>query len=218
LKDHKLKSVSFKTKLTLKPIGGKIMKTRKINELTKNQTINNERRRIMKYRSFNLKSLIVAISLVGAVALTMPSLGFNGVAHAQEFTNESLQGYYSGIVTNEDLKNVMFGTFTADGNGNWSSSAKFNQSAPFGQRQVIDVTMTDGTYTVNADGTLFMTASFTIPNGVKVDAELDGVIRKTEIIDGVPIVTELIGFGRGGEIPSLMPGTLLTYDAKRLSD
>ena len=194
------------------------MKTRKINELTKNQTINNERRRIMKYRSFNLKSLIVAISLVGAVALTMPSLGFNGV-HAQEFTNESLQGYYSGIVTNEDLKNVMFGTFTADGNGNWSSSAKFNQSAPFGQRQVYDVTMTDGTYTVNADGTLFMTASFTIPNGVKVDAEIDGIIRKTEIIDGVPIVTELIGFGRGGEIPLLiMPGSILTYDAKRLSD
>ena len=141
-----------------------------------------------------------------------------GVAYAQEFTNDTLQGTYSGTVTNEGLNNVMFGIFTADGNGNWSSSAKFNQPAPFGQRQVIDVTMTDGTYTVNADGTLFMTASFTIPNGVKVDAEIDGIIRKTEIIDGVPIVTELIGFGRGGEIPSLMPGTLLTYDAKRLSD
>ena len=142
----------------------------------------------------------------------------SGVAHAQEFTNESFQGTYSGTVTNEGLNTVMFGTFTADGNGNWSSSAKFNLPAPLGQRQVIDVTMTDGTYTVNADGTLFMTASFTIPNGVKVDAELDGVIRKTEIIDGVLIATELIGFGRGGEIPSLMPGNILTYDAKRLSD
>ena len=142
----------------------------------------------------------------------------SGFAYAQEFTNESLQGTYSGIVTNEGLQSVMFGTFAADGNGNWSSSAKINQRAPFGQRRVIDVTMTDGTYTVNADGTLFMTASFTIPNGVKVDAEIDGVIRKTEIIDGVLIVTELIGFGRGGEIPSLMPGNILTYDAKRLSD
>ena len=141
-----------------------------------------------------------------------------GVTYAQEFTNESLQGTYSGIVTNEGLQSVMFGTFVADGNGNWSSSAKINQRAPFGQRRVIDVTMTDGTYTVNADGTLFMAATFTLPNGMKVDAELDGVIRKTEIIDGVPIVTELIGFGRGGEIPSLMPGSIVTYDAKRLSD
>ena len=142
----------------------------------------------------------------------------SGVAYAQGFTDESLQGYYSGIVTNEDLKNVMFGTFTADGNGNWSSSAKFNQSAPFGQRQVIDVTMTDGTYTVNADGTLFMTASFTLPNGMEVDAEIDAVIRKVEIIDGVPIAMELIGFGRGGEVPSLRPGSITTYDARRLSD
>jgi hypothetical protein len=141
-----------------------------------------------------------------------------GMVYAQGFTDESLQGTYAGIATNEGLKNVMFGIFTADGNGNWSTPCKFNQPAPFGQRKVIDVTMTDGTYTVNADGTLFMTASFTIPNGMKVDAEIDGVIRKTEIIDGVPIVTELIGFGRGGEIPSLMPGTILTYDAKRLSD
>jgi len=142
----------------------------------------------------------------------------SGVAYAQGFTDESLQGTYSGIATNEGLKNVMFGIFTADGNGNWSTPCKFNQPAPFGQRQVIDVTMTDGTYTVNADGTLFMTASFTIPNGVKVDAEIDGVIRKTEIIDGVPIVTELVGFGRGGEIPSLKPGGIVTYDARRLSD
>ena len=142
----------------------------------------------------------------------------SGVAYSQGFTNESLQGTYSGIVTNEGLQSVMFGTFTADGNGSWSSSAKFNQSAPFGQRHVIDVTMTDGTYTVNADGTLFMTATFTIPNGVKVDAEIDGVIWKTEIIDGVPIVTELIGFGTGGEMPSLKPGYIVKYEAKRLSD
>jgi hypothetical protein len=141
-----------------------------------------------------------------------------GVAYAQGFTNDSFQGTYSGTVVNEDLNVVTFGIFTADGNGNWSSSAKFSRPAPFGQRQVIDVTMSDGTYTVNADGTLFMAASFTLPNGMEVDAEIDAVIRKVEIIDGVPIVTELIGFGRGGEIPSLKPGSITTYDAKRLSD
>ena len=50
----------------------------------------------------------------------------SGVAYAQEFTNESLQGTYSGIVTNEGLQSVMFGTFAADGNGNWSTPCKFN--------------------------------------------------------------------------------------------
>jgi len=150
--------------------------------------------------------------------LLITFIASSGIAYAQGFTNENFQGTYSGTVINESVQSVMVGTFTADGNGNWSSSAKINLSAPFGQRQVYDVTMTDGTYTVNADGTLFMTASFTIPNGVKIDAEIDGIIRKTEIIDGVPIVTELIGFGRGGEMPSLVPGYIVTYDAKRLSD
>jgi len=141
-----------------------------------------------------------------------------GVAYAQEFTNDSLQGTYSGTVINEDLNVITFGIFTADGNGNWSSSAKWSRPAPFGQRQVLDVTMSEGTYTVNADGTLFMAATFTLPNGMKVDAELDGIIRKTEIFDGVTIVTELVGFGRGGEVPSLKPGSITTYDARRLSD
>ena len=142
----------------------------------------------------------------------------SGIAYAQGFTNESFQGTYSGTVINEDLNVVTFGIFTADGNGSWSRSAKWSRPAPFGQRRVLDVTMSGGTYTLNADGTLFMAASFTLPNGMKVDTEIDGVIRKTEIIDGVTIVTELIGFGRGGEVPSLMPGSITTYDAKRLSD
>lgn len=142
----------------------------------------------------------------------------SGVAYAQGFTNESFQGTYAGTVINEDLNTVTFGTFTADGNGTWDSTAKYSFPAPFGRRQVFDVTMTDGTYTVNADGTLFLTASFTIPNGIKVDAEIDGVIKKTEIIDGVPIATEMVGFGRGGDIPSLRPGSITKYDAWRLSD
>jgi len=149
---------------------------------------------------------------------TIMFIASSGVAFAEGFTNESFQGTYAGTVINESLNTGMFGVFTADGNGNWSSSAKFNQPAPFGQRRIYDVTMTDGTYTVNADGTMFLTASFTLPNGVKVDAEIDGIIRKLEIIDGVPIATEMFGIGRGGEIPSLKPGSITTYDAKRLSD
>ena len=141
-----------------------------------------------------------------------------GVVYAQGFTNDSFKGTYSGIVTNEGANTVMVGTFTADGNGIWNSSAKISLPAPFGQRQIFDITMTGGTYTVNADGTLFMTASFTIPNGVKVDAEVDGVIWKTEIIDGAPIVTEMVGFGRGGELPLLKPGGIVKYEARRLSD
>ena len=64
---------------------------------------------------------------------------------------------------------------------------------------------------------MFLAATLTL-NDLKVDAEIDAVIRKAEIIDGVKIATELVGFGRGGEVPSLKSGSITTYDAKRLSD
>jgi len=127
------------------------------------------------------------------------------------------QGTYSGIVTNERTDYVVFGIFTADGNGNWSGSAKFNQPAPFGLRKVIDVTFT-GTYTVNVDGMITLTNTFTRSDGYEADAEIDGVTREAEIIDGIKIITELIGFSRGGAIPLLMPGSITKYHATRLPD
>ena len=140
-----------------------------------------------------------------------------GIAYAQGFTNESFQGTYSGITTNENSNWVVFGTFTADGNGTWSGSAKGNYPALLGQRIVWEATFT-GTYTINDDGTATLTVTFTRDDGLEGGAEIDGVIRKAEIIDGVKIVTEFIGFSRGGEIPSLKPGSITTYDATRLPD
>jgi hypothetical protein len=140
-----------------------------------------------------------------------------GIAYAQGFTNDSLQGTYSGITTNESSNYVVFGIFTCDGNGNWSGSGKFNQPAPFGQRKVIDLTY-GGTYTVNEDGTATLTNNFTRSDGLEGVAVLDGIVRKAEIIDGVKIATEIIGWSRGGELPSLKPGSITTYHATRLSD
>jgi hypothetical protein len=141
----------------------------------------------------------------------------SGVAYAQGFTNESLQGTYTGITTNEGSNWVVFGTFTADGNGTWSGSAKGNLPGLFGQRIVMELTFS-GTYTINDDGTATLTMTFTREDGLEGSTEIDGVIRESEIIDGVKIVTELIGFSRGGELPSLKPGSITTYDARRLSD
>ena len=50
------------------------------------------------------------------------------------------------------------------------------------------------------------------------DAEIDGIIRQAEVIDGVKIMTEGYGLERGGAVPSLTPGSLTTFTAKRLSD
>ena len=90
-----------------------------------------------------------------------------------------------------------------------------NRPAPFGQSQVVYLTYT-GTYTINEAGSATLTRTFTRSDGYEASAEIDGVIREAEIIDGVKITTELIGFSRGGELPSLKPGNILTYHAKRL--
>jgi hypothetical protein len=84
-----------------------------------------------------------------------------------------------------------------------------NRPAPFGQRQVIDFAFT-GTYNVNEDGTLTAALTYTLPNGMTVDAEIDGIIRQAEVIDGVKIMTEGYGLERGGAVPSLTPGSLTT--------
>ena len=174
----------------------------------------------MKYQAFKYNSLLflaVAISFVGATVLTTPGLGYHGVAHAEGFTNESLQGTYSGTVISEASDISSIGIFTADGNGNWSGSTKLNRPAPLGQREVTDFTFT-GTYNINEDGTMTFSFTSTLSNGLTVDAEMDGVVREAEVIDGVKIITEGIGYSRGGELASLKPGSLMIYHAKRLPD
>jgi hypothetical protein len=141
----------------------------------------------------------------------------SGVAYAQEFTNESFQGTYIGTTIDAAADVGTFGKVIADGNGSWSGSGKMNRPAPFGQRQVIDFAFT-GTYNVNEDGTLTAALTYTLPNGMTVDAEIDGIIRQAEVIDGVKIMTEGYGLERGGAVPSLTPGSLTTFTAKRLSD
>jgi len=171
----------------------------------------------MKYRIFNCKSLFVVISLVGATALIVPGLYSNGVAHAEGFTNESVQGTYSGTTISEATDVGVVGIFIADGNGNWSGSGKMNMPAPFGKRLVIDIAFT-GTYNVNEDGTMAFSFTYTTADGLTVVMEMDGVTRQAEVIDGVKIMTEGIGFSKGGEVPSLKPGRLVIFHAKRLPD
>ena len=148
----------------------------------------------------------------------MLCFGPNGIAHAQKvFTKEIFQVNYSGTTISEATDIGVFSIFSADGNGNWSGSATMNRPAPFGQRQVIDSTFT-GTYNVNEDGTMTFSFTYSLSNGLTADVEMDGVIRQAEVIDGVKIMTESIGFSRGGELPSLKPGSLTIYHAKRLPD
>ena len=92
-----------------------------------------------------------------------------------------------------------------------------NRPAPFGQRLVIDFSFTV-TYNVNEDGTMTATLTYTTPDGLTADMEMDGVVRQVEVIYGVKIATEGIGYSRGGELPSLMPGSLVIFNAKRLPD
>ena len=99
----------------------------------------------MKYPMFNRKSLFflaVAISFVGATVFIMSGLGSNGIARAEGFTNESIEGTYSGTRIAEATDDGGIVIVNFDGNGNLSGSDIINRPAPFGKRQVLDTNLT----------------------------------------------------------------------------
>jgi len=177
----------------------------------------------MKYRMLNYKSLFsfaVTIFVVGATALIVPSLGSNGVAHAQaEFTNESFQGNYAFKSVSGANDGAGLGVLIADGDGNFlSGSTIFNAPAPIRKRQVITATV-DGTYTVNANGTGIAAFTFTPDVGPTEVINLDLVIFEAEVVGDVKLATEVFGIEREPINPLLgRPGSLVTVLIKRLPD
>jgi hypothetical protein len=151
-------------------------------------------------------------------ATIVPSLSFNGVAHAQVFTKESFQGTYASRSIGGANDNAVIGMVTSDGNGNFTGSGIYNSPAPFGKRRVIPITFT-GTYNVNEDGTATCIFTFTTTDGLSTEVNVDWIVMQAEVIDGVKMATEIYGLGREGQ--TLLEGKLggLTiFHAKRLPD
>ena len=181
-------------------------------------------------KGFTLIELLIVVAILGVLAaVVIPNVGRfigRGETEAGETELSNIQAAVTMMMTDNSLSTLPSGQYDQSATDNMSlfpnpsgtTNVLYSCNVSGTIVNYVQTEITHGTYTVNADGTLFLTASFTIPNGIKVDAEIDGLIKKTEIIDGVPIATEMVGFGRGGETPTLKPGSIIKYDAWRLSD
>jgi hypothetical protein len=127
---------------------------------------------------FSKKSLFVAAVLIFTI--------FFGVyaANAQDpgcqYNLASLQGSYAVIVNYGANVAIGLRTESLDGNGNLTSTGVLNQPTPgstTGERTVGTV-LSNGTYTVNCDGTGIITRIVTRPDGTKASAVDDFVITR----------------------------------------
>lgn len=143
-----------------------------------------------------------------------------GVAYAQGFTNESLQGTYGFKVTFGANEAVLLGVLTFDGNGKVTSgSGIMNAPAPLGRRKTIEGTI-EGTYAVNSDGTGSATYVLTTSDGLTLEVNYYAVIMQAQEINGLKLVTELFAVQREAGNPLLAGklGSLVAGEMKRLPD
>jgi hypothetical protein len=156
----------------------------------------------------NLLSLLIVLSVS------------YGIAYADGFTNESVQGTYAMETVTGANNGCTIGLYTADGNGNFTGSAIMNVPGLFlPKRMRLEITST-GTYDVNSDGTLVGTSTFTTSDGSEVTVHFDAIIKKAEVVDGIKLATEFVGFFEepGTFILEGKPGLMTTVNGTRLPD
>jgi len=81
-------------------------------------------------------------------------------------------------------------------------------------------TTSTGTYEVSSDGYAVGTMTFTTPDGTSVTVHMDGMVKRAEVVDGIKLVTEFVGFFEepGTFILEGKPGLLTMFNATRLPD
>jgi hypothetical protein len=125
----------------------------------------------------------------------------------------SLQGDYA--VVNHYGANLALGIGTVqfDGTGKLQGTLLLNRPTSTGARELVALTSA-GTYSVNTDGTGIIFLAVTLPDGTIKTATEDFVIRRTELIRGVLVATEIVDEQRE---PSLVlgNGVFVTQDYTR---
>jgi len=139
-----------------------------------------------------------------------------GIASAQGFTNQSIDGKYGAQAIYGDNEGAGVGVINGSGNGNVSGTFTVNVPG-WGLKRTILTATVEGTYTVNSVGTLLLSFKVTFENGISLDESADCVIMQaddnklaTEVsCVGREALTPLRGFKRGGTL-------IMTF--KRLPD
>jgi hypothetical protein len=121
-------------------------------------------------------------------------LVFSSVAAAADenpkYTVASLCGDYGAVVTYGANVAAGFGHESYDGRGNATGAALANQPGPNGTRTITSFGIS-GTYTVNTDGSGVRNLTIALPSGGAVQVIEDFVITKAEVINGIPLATEI---------------------------
>lgn len=143
-----------------------------------------------------------------------------GIAYAAGFTNESFQGTYA-LDTVTGANNACGITLiTADGNGNFTGSGILNVPGLFFPKRMRIPTTSTGIYEVSSDGYAAITSTFTTPDGTSITVHMDAIVKRAEVVDGIKLATEVVGFflEPGTFILEGKPGLMTTFKGTRLPD
>jgi hypothetical protein len=143
-----------------------------------------------------------------------------GIAYADGFTNESFQGTYAVVSVNGAHNGCSIGPITGDGNGNFTGSMISNVPGLFPLKRMRFPMTTTGTYDVSSDGTVVGIFTFATPDGSELTVHMDAIVKKAEVVDGIKLATEFVGFI---EVPATFilqgkPGLMTTLNGTRLPD
>ena len=119
------------------------------------------------------------------LTILVVSFCFTGLVYAEGFTMESIQGNYA-CQGSAGPKFAGIGVMTADASGNISGSLILRI-----WKQRFEVSMEEGTYTVNDNGTGRMTFKIADDAGESAELSADFIIMQAEIVDDVKLATEL---------------------------
>jgi hypothetical protein len=167
----------------------------------------------------NRKTLITTVLTLGSLLWITPSaaLGQDQTDFSSaslEFSAASARGDYAIVGTFGANVGRELGRQKLDGLGNFTGSSTVNVPGSNGERILLEVTFT-GTYTIDSDGIGVASFTVTFPNGSTSSGVEDFIITKAQIIDGVPIATEIVSASR--EPSAAVPGGIfLTHTYTRL--
>jgi hypothetical protein len=162
---------------------------------------------------------IPAILAVGGLVWAGPATTFaqdrrGSEVRSVEFNNASVIGDYAIVGTYGPNVAQELGTQKVDGFGEFVGSSILNQPGPSGTRTILNVTFT-GSYTVYDDGKGVDSFTVVLPDGRIITRTEDFVITKTQVNEGTPIATEIVGALRepSGVVPG---GVFVTHTYTRL--
>lgn len=169
----------------------------------------------MPAKSFFFIGRYPACSLLLLILLILTGASKAYAQSSRPFDNASLQGNYALIGSGGSHTAASIGTAVFDGKGHSTRSLILNAPADGQTRKIVRIS-SEGSYSVNADGTGQAQISNTLPDGSSFNVHLDFVIKRAEIdrVNGTKRAIEIFAIERESGIAA----QLVTFSLHRLPD